>query len=364
VGSLAYQTAIAVTLVTLVGCRDEPLGDRACGMSFAHSWTDKGVRGYGSPSSVRALDELQQLGMKAIHIHSFAFMLDLEDSVVSTEAHYPGAETFASLTATADAAHARGMTVMLKPQIWLVDGQWCGEITPRNGWPAWFASYRTFILKYAALAESMKAEWLAVGVELKSATLEAPGEWPSIIADVRKVYHGKLVYSANWDEADHVTFWPLVDAVGVQMYAPLRTEKEPLTESVLANGARRWLRKYEAIADKAGKPLIITEAGYVNREGVTAAPHIWPSWVTEEPQSRAGDEEQAAGYRALIATFGRSAKVERIYWWKWFTDVEGPPEEGPLGFGPKGRPAEAILRAACDASVSGVHPKHEQQPSK
>lgn len=324
-------------------------------MSFAHSWTDKGIRGYGSPSSYKALDELQRLGMRAIHIHSFAFMNELEDARVSTEARYPGAESFADLTAMADAAHQRGMSVMLKPQIWLVDGQWCGEIRPKEGWDVWFASYESFILRYAALAESTKAEWLAVGVELKSSTAEAGDRWPAIIAAVRRVYHGKILYSANWDEAERVTFWPLVDAVGVQMYAPLREESEPVTARVLERGARKWLRRYEEIAARADRPLIVTEAGYVNREGVTAAPHIWPSWITDEPPSRAGEDEQAAGYRALIATFGRSRRVERIYWWKWFTDVEGPPEEGPLGFGPKGRIAESVLRAACDAPVTSVN---------
>ncbi|MBC7793197.1 MAG: hypothetical protein H7Z43_05790 [Clostridia bacterium] len=356
------QQVVAVICLMLVACNEAPdTTGRACGMSFAHSWTDNGARGYGSPSSYKALDELQTLGIQAISLHAFAFMNDIEDAIVSTEPRYPGAESFADLTAMADAAHSRGMTVMVKPQIWLVDGQWCGQIKPNNGWAPWFASYTTFILKYAALAESFKADWLTVGVELGSSTAEAGAFWPSVISKVRKVYHGKVLYAANWDEAEHVTFWPLVDAVGVQMYAPLRQEHEPATVSALAKGARRWLRKYESIADAAGKPLVITEAGYVNREGVTAAPHIWPSWVTGERQSKAGDDEQAAGYQALIETFGQSKKVERIYWWKWFTDVEGPPEEGALGFDPKGRRAESVIRFACDARMTSVSRPHGEQ---
>jgi hypothetical protein len=48
----------------------------------------------------------------------------------------------------------------------------------------------------------------------------------------------------------------------------------------------------------------------------------------------------------MVNTFGQSEHVEQIYWWKWFTNP-ATNEEGPVGFSPRGKPAEAVLRDAC-----------------
>jgi hypothetical protein len=85
----------------------------------------------------------------------------------------------------------------------------------------------------------------------------------------------------------------------------------------------------------------------MNRVSAATQPYIWPEWVTGESQSFAGDSEQARGYRTIIERFGGSQRVQRIYWWKWFTDVDGFTDEGPLGFSPRGRFAEGVLRQAC-----------------
>ena len=301
-------------------------------MSLAHSWFAGGSAGYGTAASARALDELLGMGMRSVTIGTFAFMDDFHDPGVRRQ-DLPGTETLESARAVARQAHERGLTVMLKPQIYLLNGEWCGDIAPRDGWPAWFASYREFILANARMAAEADIETLVVGVELKTSTRSAPDEWRATIAEVRRVYGGTVGYSANWDEVEQVTFWPLVDAIGISLYAPLKTSN--------------WQARYEAVAAKADKPIIITETGLMNRVGTRDIPYVWPEWVTGEDQSYAGDGEQAAGYRDIIGTFGRSPRVRRIYWWKWFTDGDTMLNEGPLGFSPRGRFAESVLREAC-----------------
>lgn len=300
-------------------------------MSLAHSWAAGGAYGYGTQASAAALDQLAAMGMRSVAVSTFAFMDDFYDSGVRPQ-RLPGTETEESARSVAAQAHARGLTVMLKPQIYLLDGEWCGDIAPRNGWAAWFASYDAFILEQARMAAAADIEALVVGVELKTSTRLASDYWRATIAKVREVYHGMLIYSANWDEAEAVDFWPLLDAVGIALYAPV--------------GDATWLKRYEALAVKTNKPIVVTETGVMNRVGAVAKPYVWPEWVTDETQSFAGDSEQARGYRALIDTFGRSRYVERIYWWKWFTD-DGFADEGPLGFSPRGRFAESVLREAC-----------------
>ena len=57
-------------------------------------------------------------------------------------------------------------------------------------------------------------------------------------------------------------------------------------------------------------------------------------------------DQQEIGYRAILKTFGRSARVQAIYWWKWFTDPDTR-EEWPVGYSPRGKPAGQVLRRAC-----------------
>jgi hypothetical protein len=335
---------VFITLV-LVAChrRDDP-GARACGMSLAHSWAGQGAHGYGTADSARALDELVSDGIRAISVSPFAFMGHLTDPTVAWSRGEPGQETFANIAATVAQAHSRGLEVMIKPQIYLRDGQWCGDIEPPD-WHAWFESYRAYVKAVAQLAEDNDVEYLVAGVELASATKRDDGEMRATITQLRDIYHGQLIYSANWDEAAHVSFWDAVDVIGIQMYAPLRKSDQALGS--ITEGAAAWLAVYEGIARRYRKPIIVTETGFVNRIGVTELPYVWPEWLVDEHPSFAGDAEQAAAYQALIDTFGRSPHVRRIFWWKWFTDVEGFNDDGPLGFAIRGRFAEQVLRRMC-----------------
>jgi hypothetical protein len=331
----------------LTACqRREPIGTRPCGMSLAHSWAGQGAHGYGTADSDRALAELQEDGITAISVSHFAFMKRVSDPTLTWSEGEQGQETFASIARLIGQAHAKGMRVMLKPQIYLEDGEWCGDIAPPD-WHIWFETYRAYAKAVAQLAEENHVEYLIAAVELSSATRRDDHEMRDTIAAVRAIYHGPLIYSANWDEAEHVTFWDAVDIIGIQMYAPLRKSGQRLSVKAIAKGASAWLSKYERIAKRHHKKIIVTETGFVNRVGVTEIPYVWPEWLVDEYESLEGDAEQAAGYEALIDTFGRSPHVLQIFWWKWFTDVDGFSDDGPLGFAVRGRFAEHVLRRTC-----------------
>jgi hypothetical protein len=49
--------------------------------------------------------------------------------------------------------HNQGMKVFLKPHVDSLDGTWRGEFEPTSI-PAWFASFQTFIVHYAELAQA------------------------------------------------------------------------------------------------------------------------------------------------------------------------------------------------------------------
>ncbi|MCI0408481.1 MAG: hypothetical protein L0191_07950, partial [Acidobacteria bacterium] len=90
---------------------------------------------------------------------------------IVTEGDIYWGETDRGLAETALLARSFGIRTLLKPHLWVAewhDTVWTGEIKMKSDdlWRAWFASYRKFILHYAALAEKNGMDALAVGTEL------------------------------------------------------------------------------------------------------------------------------------------------------------------------------------------------------
>ena len=336
--------------VRLGGLRPEPLGQHsACGMSFAHNWQDQGRSGYGSRAARSSLRELKGIGIRWISITPFGYMRNLRSVEVRGVHQMKAGENDGRIRRTAQDARKLGLSLMLKPHIWVGGGKWRAEIAPEprlGGWKQWFGSYETFVLSYASLAEQIGARWFVVGVELKSALPINAHRWLALIRRVRRRFSGKLTYAANWDNVSNVPFWSDLDAVGVQMFAPLRKAGQPLTAAVLAGNAAGWLARYQKTARKYGKPLLLTEAGLVNRKDGSLNPHVWPDNLRAMPSTQQGNREQLLGYQALIKTFGRAREVRAIYWWKWFSNVKTD-EEGPVGYSPRKKPAESYLRRVC-----------------
>jgi hypothetical protein len=234
---------------------------------------------------------------------------------------------------------------MMKPHIWINYSDWRGHIRPSgpDGWDRWFASYEDFILHYARLSESAGADALVVGVELGSSTRRHPDRWRRLIGRVREVYQGPLIYAANWDEVADVAFWDALDFIGVQMFAPLTTSLHAEEEDLVA-GANRYLAAYRAVSEQFDRPVILTEVGFKSIAGTAISPMVWPEHLPREALDYS-EEAQVSAYRAILRTFGQADFVAGMYWWKWFTDPETD-EEGPIGFSPRGKHAEDLLRAA------------------
>ncbi len=351
---VVHHACLAVALFApLSSCAPEaPTSDQisaradrlqGCGLNYTHSYQQSGAKGFGSETSRKTLDELASLGIRALNVASFGWM----SSTSSAEVRYSTANQ-ARLAGVAKNARARGMTLILRAHLWISGGAWVAEIAPTDeagGWDAWFNSYEAYLLHNAALARDIGADRFVVGVELRSATRARPARWRAMIAKVRALYRGPVTYSATYDEAESLAFWDALDDIGVNMYAPLTKSANPTQASVEAE-ARRWLVRFEALASRHGKTLLLTEAGFPNYEGALKTPYMWASQAGVSTPTVTGDLHQVMGYRALLATFGRSAAVERIYWWKWFSNPDTN-EEGPVGYWPRGKPAEQVLRSAC-----------------
>jgi hypothetical protein len=229
---------------------------------------------------------------------------------------------------------ALGLKVFLFP---IVDVQerkaqeWRGAIRPPD-WDAWWKAYRKFILHYAALAQRTKADLYAVGSELVT-TETMRARWKELIAAVRKLYSGKLVYSANWDHYAPVTFWDLVDVVGLTAYYKI-AEHANASEAEMTGAWRGIRNRLLAWSRKVKRGIVFTEVGYPSITGCAVYP--W-DYTRATPVNL---EEQRRGYAAFIRAWRGVPELAGVFFWDWYGD--GGKKD--RGYTPRGKPAEALIR--------------------
>ncbi len=294
-------------------------GDRFLrGVSFAMLNSVDG--GYHAPSVDREYDRLGRLGADAVSLMPFAYQRDPKAPGLAFLDDHPSAETDIGLLHAARRAHARGLAVLWKPHLWVGHHSWPGEVEMRDeaSWKEWWSGYRRYVLHHALLAAWGKAEIFCVGVELDRTAIgpKAPhGEraWRELIAAVRVLYPGAVTYAANWDRADEVPFWDALDFAGVDAYYPLAAS-EQATDAELAAGARQVAGRLARLAQRARRPLLLTEVGFAARRFAWREPHSEVGEVDEQDQLRA--------YRALLPALGRRPWLAGVFLWKSFSDED------------------------------------------
>lgn len=109
----------------------EPLPGRVLrGFAFAHDYVDDGLHGYGSDESRESLSALRGLGSNAVSISPYGFVPSIRGSEITHANALEGGETDARVRAVIRDAHARGLAVLLKPQLWIHGGAYTGRSRP------------------------------------------------------------------------------------------------------------------------------------------------------------------------------------------------------------------------------------------
>jgi hypothetical protein len=239
---------------------------------------------------------------------------------------------------------SRGIKVMLKPHVDVLDGSWRGTIRPADP-AAWFASYDAFMARQAALAQATGAEMLCVGTELATMSdARYAAQWSNVIRHVRAVYAGPLTYAANavsaGDEYTSVSFWSQLDVAGLDAYTPLTDTYNPSREALAQGWSRNRngenmvaaFRNWQA---SHGKPVILTELGYRSADGANRAPYDFESPAPYDPG------EQADCYEAAFRVWSQETGWMRgIFWWDWDVPVPAPDD---TGYTPRNKPAGQAL---------------------
>ena len=242
-------------------------------------------------------------------------------------------------------AHHMGMRVFLNPFVNSLDGDgWQADFEPSSV-PRWFASFDRYLAHYAALAQASGADLFAIGDEfdsLDSVPAYRP-YWLKAITVARKYYHGPIVYGADYPNYQRVTFWRALDDVGIDAYFPLSQAANP-SVAELAEGWRQTTAEVAAWRRSAGlaaKGFIITELGYPSENGAAAQPG---AWFPKQPVNLALQQRL---YEATLETIGKEPWLRGLFWFWWANPSNPNWQGGPgdNGYTPRGKPAEATLRA-------------------
>lgn len=281
------------------------------------------------------LDEVKALGAS----HVLIAVVWTQRHMTSARVHrQPGTSPDnATIVRTLRQAQERGLVTTLFPIVRLEEhkpDEWRGRIAPSAGTDAWFDSYRDFLRTMARLAQAGGAARLSVGSELVSLERH-DANWRALIADVRALFSGRVLYSANWDHFVEVPFWDAVDDVGVTGYFELARD-ERMPEAAALDEA--WRAPREALAKlkaRTGKPLVVTEVGYPSVVGAARSP--WD----ETRRARVDLDAQVTLYDAFCRAFRRRDEhvLDGFYVWNWFGF--GGPDDG--SYTPRNKPAARAL---------------------
>jgi hypothetical protein len=294
-------------------------------------------RSQGCVSEAKAvLREIADLGADTVLISNAGYQDDAKSAtVVINPAVTPSREQWLEIFSI---AHENGLRVILMPIVLLSNprgNEWREAIAPPN-WDDWFAQYQGFLLHFTRIAAEGKVEMFMVGSELVS-TERFTDRWRRLIAEVRRVFPGKLSYSANWDHYKVVKFWDDLDLVGMSSYYKLSSQANPSLDGLveawrpIKQGLIEW-------QETVKKPLLFTEVGWCSQEGASIEP--W-DYYYKPTATAAGMEEQRRCYAAFMKTWENVPQVGGAIWRGWGESAGG---NADFNYTPRGKPAEQELR--------------------
>lgn len=293
--------------------------------------------GYISDEAMQATSLTRELGANAGAIVPYSFMRDPTKPTPFYIPRFAGGETDESVACLSRNSHKLGLSVLIKPQIW-IRGSWPGDIemSSEKEWDQFFYNYERWMMHYAFLAEIYQADMLCIGVEMVKTTLQHPDKWRAMTQNLRRLYSGPIVYAANWgEEFEQAEIWDAMDYIGFNCYYPM-SEKEKPTLKELKKTFSQTAEKAKTVSEKFQRPLMFTEIGFRSIEAPWKHPHA------EAGGAAVSEEDQALAYQAVCEVLQPSDWMNGIFWWKWPSYTQYPTEESK-SFTPMGKQAQEVV---------------------
>ena len=325
-----FKLLILISILSLQSCKTQ--SSKINGVSFVAS------RDAVNESHI---NPVVKVNANYAAIMPFGFIQNLEHPEIThnTDRQWFG-ETKAGAEQYIDELRKKKIKIMIKPQIWVWRGEFTGFIEMKNeaDWKILEDSYSKFILEYAELANTVKAELFCIGTELEKFIENRPEYWLALIKKIRTKYKGELTYAANWDEFKRTPFWTDLDYIGVDAYFPVSDSKTPTVEESL-EGWKTHKQVIYKMFQKHDKPVLFTEYGYrsVDYSGKTP-------WISDRSMNQVNLEAQTNTTQALFETFWEEDWFAGGFIWKWFHKHDKVGGKENFMFTPQNKPAEALLR--------------------
>lgn len=230
--------------------------------------------------------------------------------------------------------------IMLKPQLWVWNGEFTGNIkmTSEKDWLELEQTYEDFILTHAKIAQDNQVEIYCIGTELEQFVKHRPLFWNALIQKIRRIYKGKLTYAANWDEYLKTPFWAALDYIGIDGYFPLSEEKTPMIQT-LKIGWQKHKIKMKKHSDSLNKKILFTEFGYRSVDYAAAKP-----WEIDYNKTAVNLKGQVNTTRVLFEELWNEDWFAGGFVWKWFIDYKNSGGKNDPRFTPQNKPAEDVIR--------------------
>ncbi len=298
------------------------------------------TKGYGSSGHIKLYNHLKKLGINSVQLNPFAYQKNIAtiklkwNDPTMTEEH---------ILKEIDLAHRTGMSVMLKPHIWLggwKSKEWRSQIDYEDSskLSLWFKEYSRFIKKQLNIAISGNVEYFVIGTELVKLT-KYKKEWENIISMVRESnYKGKITYACEAWNAKNILFWDKLDFIGLDFYYGFRGDEKD--HESLKSFYKQKLIAHMEHAKKFQKPIIFTEIGFPSHEFAIRKPYSWPS-----AKYNIDDQKQTLGYKMIRNAMEETFFPHGIYFWKYVTSLDSYEYKSyPRGFQLQGKPAEKEIK--------------------
>jgi hypothetical protein len=285
-----------------------------------------------------ALHPIADVNANSIAVMPYAFCTIENPEVKYNQHGQHWGENIDGVISCIKLAHQKNISVMLKPHLWIGRGIYTGAFTlnTEKEWRKWEASYQKYMLHFASVADSMKAEIFCIGVELGASVKERPQFWSAFIDTLKQIYHGKLTYAANWDDYQNFPFWKKLDYIGIDGYFPLAKDATP-DIIFIKEGWKKHINALEKISIEENLPVIFTEFGYRNVDFNLAEP-----W--KENEGYRNDKAQANAYEAFYQSFAGKKWFAGGYVWKWYLD-NGHHRRSEIDFTPQNKPAAKVIES-------------------
>lgn len=305
-------------------------GSKICGVSFAAPPWEFGSIEMGPVANVNA---------NFICFMPFAFgKFDSTELIFDNKFQWWG-ETSDGVKSSVGYAKEYGLNIMIKPHVWFSHGNFTGDFTleTEHDWKLFELNYKNYILHFARLADSLDVQMFCVGVEFKGFISERLEFWDHLIDTIKKVYKGKILYAANWDNYKNVPFWKKLDYIGIDAYFPLSGQKTPDVDS-LKIAWEYYLNEIQSLSVLTGNQVIFTEYGYKS-----------VNYAAFEPWNPTSEEVNLVAQRnAYEAQFGKvwdKPWFKGGFLWKWRANHPNAGGSENTNYTPQNKPAEETIRS-------------------